>query len=118
APLTTSISRFRSTTTTQRGKWGNTTITGGLNDPQVLPRTVPGDTVFLQVKAWDFDKNGGIGNVNNTYENAISPKGQSLVFTYRVPPPTDPPSAFYMENQSEEHTSELQSHLNLVCRLL
>src|SRR5260370_10027774 len=25
---------------------------------------------------------------------------------------------FYARNRSEEHTSELQSHLNLVCRLL
>src|SRR5207237_8446495 len=26
--------------------------------------------------------------------------------------------AYWQENRSEEHTSELQSHLNLVCRLL
>src|SRR5260370_13474671 len=34
--------------------------------------------------------------------------------------PALPPSAYRLVNQtrSEEHTSELQSHLNLVCRLL
>src|SRR5260370_3694605 len=34
--------------------------------------------------------------------------------------PTDPQIAFHLARfiRSEEHTSELQSHLNLVCRLL
>jgi len=33
-------------------------------------------------------------------------------------PPIDPKSALEDFQRSEEHTSELQSHLNLVCRLL
>src|SRR5260370_29604940 len=36
-----------------------------------------------------------------------------------VPVPTPPPAPVRRpRNRSEEHTSELQSHLNLVCRLL
>src|SRR5260370_29166599 len=31
---------------------------------------------------------------------------------------TSPPKSIGMQLRSEEHTSELQSHLNLVCRLL
>src|SRR5260370_5951659 len=37
------------------------------------------------------------------------------------PPPHPPESSLcnkFMSSRSEEHTSELQSHLNLVCRLL
>src|SRR5260370_4128462 len=32
--------------------------------------------------------------------------------------PAKRPGIPYVEDRSEEHTSELQSHLNLVCRLL
>src|SRR5260370_21840991 len=41
--------------------------------------------------------------------------------TNRAAPPSEPPAGRHISSQhvrSEEHTSELQSHLNLVCRLL
>src|SRR5690242_20990421 len=38
---------------------------------------------------------------------------QSCMYTIKVPSPTS-----RSELRSEEHTSELQSHVNLVCRLL
>src|SRR5260370_20644713 len=36
----------------------------------------------------------------------------------RAPPPTSASRRRQAARRSEEHTSELQSHLNLVCRLL
>src|SRR3989344_5455255 len=41
-------------------------------------------------------------------------RGDVLVFRY----PKDPRKSFIKRLRSEEHTSELQSHVNLVCRLL
>src|SRR5260370_5614585 len=42
------------------------------------------------------------------------------VFLFRSPPQfrRKSPDPSWRRNRSEEHTSELQSHLNLVCRLL
>src|SRR5260370_29215075 len=46
-------------------------------------------------------------------------KRSFLTFGTRAPgPPTRPPTTSVGNARSEEHTSELQSHLNLVCRLL
>src|SRR5690242_21102529 len=39
-----------------------------------------------------------------------------IFFPFKVPPPI--PSLKKSGRRSEEHTSELQSHVNLVCRLL
>src|SRR5438034_1949172 len=36
----------------------------------------------------------------------------------RLPPPLRPAAAHDSDHRSEEHTSELQSHSDLVCRLL
>src|SRR5260370_14645903 len=45
--------------------------------------------------------------------------GPCATFTCaRSPPLTSPPPPSRCPARSEEHTSELQSHLNLVCRLL
>src|SRR5260370_28112958 len=41
-----------------------------------------------------------------------------LVDHRRRPPPQPSPTSGGRAGRSEEHTSELQSHLNLVCRLL
>ncbi len=88
-PLTSSISRFRSTTSANKGWWSIQTINGLANDAIVLPGWLPGQIGFLQVKAWDYSD-------SLTYEGANG-KGPSIVFTYRVPSPGDPPFAFYME---------------------
>jgi len=97
-PIAASISRFRGSTTLNPGRWGNITLANISNDPITMAGLLPGQTAFLQVAVWDFDANGGVGNVNNTYENATGAKNTSFVFTYKVPAPGDPPALFVMEN--------------------
>lgn len=98
APVTASISRFRGSTTASKGKWAVTTLAGTPNNPTILPGTVPGQNLFLQVKVWDFDANGGAG-AGSTFENKSSGFfGQSSLYTYTVPNPNDPPGFFFMEN--------------------
>src|SRR5690242_20822001 len=55
-----------------------------------------------QVKAWEEQK---------IYEQLLAKNAQSEKFVFHDGPP-------YANGRSEEHTSELQSHVNLVCRLL
>jgi len=98
SPVTDSISRFRGSTTTNPGRWGNANLANISNDPVTMPGILSGQTVFMQVAVWDYDANGGAGNVNNTYGNATGAKGASLVFTYKVPALGDPPPTFVMEN--------------------
>ena len=94
APVTASTSRFRSSTTANRGKWATTAISG-LNDPTVLPGIDFGQFAFLQVKVWDL-------SAFKTYESAIAgggTTGVSSVFTYKVPQAGDlTVTDFYMEN--------------------
>src|ERR1043166_5629810 len=72
-PVTASISRFRSSTTSNKGKWAATGIYGP-NDFVNLPANfVEGQTVLLQVKFWTFGD--GSGN-NGTFETATGAKGQ------------------------------------------
>jgi hypothetical protein len=97
-PITASISRFRQTTSSNVGRWGTATIAGVANDSVVLPGILPAGTAFLQVAVWNYDANGGAGNANNTFENAAGLKNASLVFTYKVASPGDPPANFVMEN--------------------
>jgi len=77
-PVTASISRFRSTTSANKGKWGLQTVNGVANDPMVLPNNDFGTTAFLQVKVWDF-------STSATYEGASGLTIASAVFTYKVP---------------------------------
>src|SRR5260370_30096183 len=54
----------------------------------------------------------------STAPRAMSRTSKSLLIVYirRLPPPAA--GCIRLIARSEEHTSELQSHLNLVCRLL
>src|SRR4051812_49942103 len=56
------------------------------------------------------------------YVNFTNPNGHTVVARFlrsSDPAVADPASRFDLHwNRSEEHTSELQSHVNLVCRLL
>ena len=90
-PLSLSVSRFRSTTTANRGKWSVSTLWGLPNSSVVLPANF-GDTVLLQVKWWNYD-------FGTTWENKTGGwYGLSLVFTYKVPPAGDlTPSDYFME---------------------
>src|SRR5687768_18006971 len=59
--------------------------------------------------------------VINFIENALKfgPNGQTVTVTLDIDPPTASGGAGLMRlSRSEEHTSELQSRLHLVCRLL
>jgi len=92
APLTTSISRFRQSTSSNKGKWAATGINGP-NDPLTLPGLNSGDIAFLQVKVWNLAS-------GSSFESAVGGKaGASSVFTYKVPPAGDLLlTDFYMEN--------------------
>ncbi len=92
SPVTASISRFRSTTSINRGKWGATTIDGYVNNRIVLPYP-PGSTVTLMVKVWDYTH---FQNFEEA-ETAGDKTGASAPFTYFIPDPNAPPEAFYME---------------------
>jgi len=91
-PLTTSVSRFRSTTSTAKGKWGTATLANLPNDAIVLPQNNFGSTAFLQVKVWDL-------NTGASFETASGLTGASSVFTYKVPVAGDTfiPN-YFMEN--------------------
>ena len=88
-PLTGSISRFRGTTTQNKGKWATTGIYGP-NDFVALPGYFPGQTVTLEVKVWDF-------RTATTYEAATGFTLSSAPFAYTIPAPADAPFKFYME---------------------
>ena len=90
-PLSLSISRFRSTTTLNKGRWATSTIFGAANDRVVVPADFS-STVFLQVKWWNY-------NFGTTFESkAGGAYAQSIVFTYKVPPAGDlTPSHYFME---------------------
>src|SRR3989441_12031227 len=90
-PLTASISRFRSTTTANKGKWAATGIYGP-NDPVLLPGFFPGSIATLQVKVWNYDFGTSFEQKTGGFYL------QSLMFTYKVPNPSDAPASFYMEN--------------------
>src|SRR5690242_20881671 len=49
---------------------------------------------------------------------ASNPAATSCCCSRATKKPTWPPPASWPSARSEEHTSELQSHVNLVCRLL
>src|SRR5262249_62133543 len=49
---------------------------------------------------------------------ALVPGRRRVSGTFRAPHPSVPCGAFHSPERSEEHTSELQSLTNLVCRLL
>jgi hypothetical protein len=88
-PITASISRFRATTSANKGLWANSGINGG-NASIVIP-WASGQTATLQVKVWDY-------SIAQTYEAAGAGKtGFSIPFTYLVATAGDPPAKYFME---------------------
>src|SRR2546429_3786232 len=74
-----------------------------------------------------------IDGLNQYVQDKVDSLGSRTFFVTRLPPGTDPnrmplkirirkyidySDAAYLRERSEEHTSELQSRLHLVCRLL
>ena len=82
-PLTATISRFRTSTTTSKGRWASTTISGQ-GDCVPIPGPV-GSTATLQVKVWDQRQ-------FPTYEQALGHglTGASTRFQYTIPPANAP----------------------------
>ena len=91
APVSASISRFRSTTTAFPGWWSGATIYDTPNANIVLPGFLPGDVATLQVRVWDI-------SAFSSYEDAVGKgvTGASVAFMYAVPT-AGPSQAFYME---------------------
>ena len=95
APVTASLSRFRGTTTSNKGKWATSGVFGP-NDFVNLPAAWQnGQTIVLQVKVWNYGDGSG---ANGTFETAGGGKGQCPTFTYKIPPVGDTTvSDFFME---------------------
>ncbi len=89
-PIVASISRFRGTTSTSKGKWGNSTLAGLSNDPTSIPGSAPGVPITLQIRIWDL-------TTGATFDAATGKTGTSLPFTYTPGSPGDPPAKYYME---------------------
>src|SRR5260370_21297946 len=68
---------------------------------------------FAPKEFWPADTGAKVRNYNLSREMAAYADVTYLAFSDRP----DTPAA-ESDRRSEEHTSELQSHLNLVCRLL
>jgi hypothetical protein len=85
-PLTASLARFRSATTTQPGRWNFTTGVGGVG--VVLPVDV-GGSIMLQVRVWE--------NASGTVPFSLNVGKVSNVFSYTVPAVGSPPASYFME---------------------
>jgi len=88
-PIVASISRFRASTTVNKGKWANTTVTGSPNVN--LDLGVPIGTVLtLQVRVWDY-------STSPTFEGASGVTGFSLLFQFTAADKAGTPNTWVME---------------------
>src|SRR5690242_21261023 len=76
----------------------------------------PYTTLFRSVQGREVRKGVRLGHLQPSEPGAVSRAGQGFEFCKSVPAGDHGQSAG--PPRSEEHTSELQSHVNLVCRLL
>src|SRR5260370_27085731 len=83
-------------------------------------RRPPRSTLFPYTTL--FRSNAGLGIKVAVIDTGIDSRHQAFNDPALTPPPGFPKTNTQFDaaytNRSEEHTSELQSHLNLVCRLL
>src|SRR4051812_49973461 len=86
-----------------------------------------GHVAGLHAPVRKIDRGRGLGRARHAYEHDISLlktfEMLAVVVQHRVVESVDALEIFRVErvlrdDRSEEHTSELQSHVNLVCRLL
>src|SRR2546422_3907236 len=83
-------------------------------------RRPPRSTLFPYTtlfRSWRQDPISQIPIALGAYWGHVTPFVLESPEQFRAPPPPDMASAEYAD-RSEEHTSELQSRLHLVCRLL
>lgn len=88
-PVSASISRFRATTTVNKGKWGTTTVAGPGN-VQIPTGFAIGTPITLQVRVWDF-------STGATFESASGPTGKSGLFNFTSADPNGAPNTWVME---------------------
>src|SRR5260370_29329114 len=99
-----------STAPTRRG----TNSTNFLLRPQ-LPKLLRPNSEDFPALNLDFDAEGRT-QIGALYDRSSDPDASRKIGQFeRV---KDSAAAGVSDHRSEEHTSELQSHLNLVCRLL
>src|SRR5260370_25744031 len=77
----------------------------------------PYTTLFRSVAGWWIARRGRRGTNPLGIRDLLDPAPATLVTGHQLPLWPDHDFAPTWD-RSEEHTSELQSHLNLVCRLL
>src|SRR5207237_8259107 len=92
----------------------------GTSDAALVRRVHAGDTgAYADLVARYRDRLGRYAlHMLGNREDAEEVLQDSFVRAYRSLARCDDPERFGAWLRSEEHTSELQSHLNLVCRLL
>src|SRR5438034_5782252 len=95
-------------------------VYSALIDPQILRRCIPGcesldktaDNTYLATMKV------GIGPVKGTFKGNVRLEDMRPPEHYRLIVDGKGGPGFAVDDRSEEHTSELQSHSDLVCRLL
>src|SRR5260370_13187909 len=75
----------------------------------------PYTTLFRSVRAVNALQRAAVGELR---DQRVRSFGGQVPTSSTRPRPASPVSTSTTSRRSEEHTSELQSHLNLVCRLL
>src|SRR5690242_17055551 len=125
APAAIAVAAATNTVTLKAVEWTKeeeaAAVVTGMTVLNVTPFTDP-LTFTLYEPAWPFDSNGGI--VARPVASVVTVAMFEPVAVKVPPGPVcgsvkvriTPPTGFLL--RSEEHTSELQSHVNLVCRLL
>src|SRR5260370_31503394 len=83
-------------------------------------RRPPRSTLFPYTTLFRSFDGAGVYNASASVSPVLMRTACSIVVTKILPSPIWPvlADAMIASTRSEEHTSELQSHLNLVCRLL
>jgi len=88
-PIVASISRFRASTTVNKGKWATSTVTGGPN-VNIDTGFPIGTVLTLQVRVWDY-------STSPTFEGASGVTGFSLLFQFTAADKAGTPNTWVME---------------------
>src|SRR5260370_12760147 len=80
----------------------------------------PYTTLFRSIRVVEGDGRTELGKLTGSFDLVFldAEKTQYLAYLKAVERNLHKGNVVVADNRSEEHTSELQSHLNLVCRLL
>src|SRR2546422_2183659 len=89
----------------------------GSDATAIAPTAPPGRTGYVLSRTKTFISNAGIADFYTVFASTDPTKSNKGISAFVVPADT-PGLKFVRPLRSEEHTSELQSRLHLVCRLL